>query len=478
MNWLAIVFPHLPLQALHLTRQVPHTTALALVDDARKPCILMCNAVAAAAGVRPGQSLQAARALHAGIQFWPHEEQMASQHLTALADWAWRFSSMVSVATDALLIEVGASLNLFGGWPAMQQRMAAELQQWGWHFQMAAAPTARGAHVLAQANARVFLTTPEQLHNALAGMPISQGGLDRSTADSLSAMGLRTLGELFRLPRAQLARRIGPAALTCLDQLRGLQKQPLTMHRPAQHYERRIEFDEPIRNHQALLFPMQRMIAEFAHFLTARQGGVQDFRWQLMHAGHASTCIDMHLLSARQDPAALLEYSRARLEHTSLAAPVEALALLARDLPALQPVHEDLFQANVENTSWPALVERLRMRLGDQALKVLELHADHRPAHAWRSRAWREPPLHADQSGQDPRRPTHPRPCWLLAQAIPMRPPPQYILSGPERIESGWWDHADQRRDYYIVQTRHGQTAWAYVPAGTHDGWMLHGWFA
>ena len=59
-----------------------------------------------------------------------------------------------------------------------------------------------------------------------------------------------------------------------------------------------------------------------------------------------------------------------------------------------------------------------------------------------------------------------------------MRPDPVAVLAGPERIESGWWDGADTRRDYYIVRTVHGQQAWAYRPPGMLDGWMLHGWFA
>lgn len=74
------------------------------------------------------------------------------------------------------------------------------------------------------------------------------------------------------------------------------------------------------------------------------------------------------------------------------------------------------------------------------------------------------------------------RPFWLLRRPQPLRGGPRRILAGPERIESGWWDERDQRRDYYIVETRSGQRAWAFVMAGcaahASDGWTLHGWFA
>ena len=61
---------------------------------------------------------------------------------------------------------------------------------------------------------------------------------------------------------------------------------------------------------------------------------------------------------------------------------------------------------------------------------------------------------------------------------MPLRDPRLRIVSGPERLESGWWDGEDARRDYYVLETSRGQRAWAFAPPGERDGWMLHGWFA
>ena len=55
------------------------------------------------------------------------------------------------------------------------------------------------------------------------------------------------------------------------------------------------------------------------------------------------------------------------------------------------------------------------------------------------------------------------------------------LLAGPERIETGWWDGADVRRDYYVAQTPGGGRAWIFRDhrRGTDDGeWWVHGWFA
>src|SRR3546814_822739 len=72
-----------------------------------------------------------------------------------------------------------------------------------------------------------------------------------------------------------------------------------------------------------------------------------------------------------------------------------------------------------------------------------------------------------------PAPPRPPRPAWLLARPIPLRDPCPRIVSGPERLESGWWDGADARRDYYVIETSQGQRAWAFAPVGEQGGWML-----
>ena len=64
-----------------------------------------------------------------------------------------------------------------------------------------------------------------------------------------------------------------------------------------------------------------------------------------------------------------------------------------------------------------------------------------------------------------------PRPVWLLQQPQPLperqsRPmldgAPLQLLSGPERIEAGWWDSALAERDYFIAQAADGALVWIY----------------
>ncbi len=472
--------------------------------------IVLANAAAEKAGVRAGQPLATAHMLCPRLAAAPRDHPAERQALESLAAWAYRFSAEINIATpDMLFVEVGASLTLFGGWPALQRRLRTELDTFGFAYSLAAAPTAAAACVLATHADGIAIPTMELLSDALGTVPLAASGLDAKTVAALHGMGFRDLHDLFRLPRAELGRRIGADALDHLDRMRGLANEVLPRWQPPNRFERRIEFSFGIESQAALAFPLQRLIREFALFLIARDGGVQRFALVLGHERGASTCVEVGLLAPQRDATALLELARARLERIELVAPVHALTLRADDLPPLCPLHQDLFETHRrEQMNWPALAERLRSRLGDEALRGLHCVADHRPGRAWgfmppaiaatsqhrrsggsrdavspvnrsKSLAAAAAPARAD-SGTSAKI----RPFWLLRRPIPLRGPPARVLAGPERIESGWWDEHDQRRDYYIIETRSGQRAWAFVEAGLPIGhgtaapWTLHGWFS
>ena len=54
---------------------------------------------------------------------------------------------------------------------------------------------------------------------------------------------------------------------------------------------------------------------------------------------------------------------------------------------------------------------------------------------------------------------------------------PLELSGGPERIETGWWDGRDVRRDYYAAHARSGVRLWVYRERDREGGWWLHGVF-
>ena len=469
MLWACLHFPDLPLRAVFDTQELRQPCAI-VAGPRQRPLVVDANAGARKAGVQRRHVLAAARALCAGLQARARDAGAEQRLLHSLAAWAYRFSSHVSLSEpDALLIEVGASLRLFGGWDALQRQLRAELADLEFHPAIAVAPLPAAARVLARRRDGFFAAQPAAMLEALADVPLAQAGLPEDTITLLHRVGFARLRDVFALPRPELARRTGPGVLLALDRLRGLETDLLPLYRPPDAFAHRVELDDRVEAWPPLLFPLRRLCGELALFLAARDGGVQRCELALDHENRQVTRVPIELLAPQREARRLYELIRSRLERVALEQPVCGIALIAKDLPTFKPQHRDLFEPKrAQALDWPELAERLRAHLGDDTVRGLAQAADHRPEKAWRF-------AHdAQLIAAEVRR----RPLWLLPQAIPLRGPAPRILAGPERIESGWWDGGDTRRDYYVVRTREGQRAWAYLPAGEHNGWMLHGWFA
>ena len=140
---------------------------------------------------------------------------------------------------------------------------------------------------------------------------------------------------------------------------------------------------------------------------------------------------------------------------------------------------------------WLRLLEVLTARLGAENVLQAAPRADYRPEHAnlWVSvqQKIRAPDARAQLP---PDMPALPRPAWLLAQPIALlmrehRPyygSPLKIISGGERIESGWWQSL-QTRDYFMAEGADHAHYWLYRerPSGGDPSsarWYLHGFFA
>jgi len=64
-----------------------------------------------------------------------------------------------------------------------------------------------------------------------------------------------------------------------------------------------------------------------------------------------------------------------------------------------------------------------------------------------------------------------------LPKPLPCHDGSLKLTSGPERIESGWWDGGDVARDYYVAEDKSGAQLWVYCDR-TSGEWYVHGVFA
>ena len=481
MLWLALQFPLLPLEVFHRGGTLAGPSAIA---DGTPPRILLPDADASNAGVRSGMTLAAAHALVPSLDTRPRDHPLEQRTLENLALWAEQFTPAISVdPSNALLLEIGGCLQLFHGLDAMSALVRTSIAELGFDVQLACAPTPAGALLLTRNGLDTFVLDKTALRQHLIRLPVD--GLDASphTLAALAGIGLRTVGDVLRLPRDGLARRFGRELIDHLDRAFGDCPDPRAPFISPPRFASRLVLPVPVPEIEQLLFGFKRLVLELAGFLAGRQAGVTRFAIALEHEDHPATRLRIELSMPSRDPAHLTLLLRERLSRTPLPQAVEAISIDAEETMQLAPASFSFFAErgdSVEDRS--ALVERLRARLGHDAVHGLALVPEHRPELAYREA---EPGTIAASTAGPP------RPLWLLAAPRPLARDahgphldgPLRLLRGFERIENGWWDDRDIQRDYFIAADPQGARLWVYRehgPAGEPDPerWFLHGLFS
>jgi protein ImuB len=419
--------------------------------------------------------------------------------LERLATSAQRFTPRVSlVAPDGLLLEVKGSLHLFNGTDGLIRALANECGTVGIKPAIALAPTPLAAMVAARVGKPFIVTNAAQLVGRLSSVPLTPLRWPQDVVERLARMGVRTIGQALRLPRAGFARRFGPEHLAELDRLTGRNADLRHHFQPRERFRRRRELTYELENNEALLAVLAPLLADLGKFLQERQRGVTELECRLRHR-HAppSICI-LRLAAPLADVARLTELLGERLSALTLPEPVRSCEIRS-GLPVLRVLASNpLWQPGEYGGSGgpeaPELIERLRARLGHAAVYGLQMLAGHRPGNAWgQSEPGRYPKI-ANTDGryrgacaplaQAPW-PAFRRPLWLLhtpqqleeTDGVPRRRGSLRFFGDVERIETGWWDGGDIGRDYYTVFDIYGVQLWIFRERAEPHRWFLHGVF-
>ncbi|MGQ0428883.1 MAG: Y-family DNA polymerase [Gammaproteobacteria bacterium] len=473
--WLAAHFPRLPLEALLPQAQSARAAAVTESGDPRR-IIVSCNERAARQGIAPGMGLAAALARVPGLRVEERQPAAEAALLDRLARWALQFTPVVSLEPPAaVLAEVRGSLDLFGGVMALFRRALAGLSGSGLRASLAIAPTPRAALWLARAGLGMTVTRADALPGLAAQLPLSCLQWPAETVAALGELGIRNLADLLRLPRAGFAARFGPRLLDELDAGLGRRPEPRRRHLAAERFDERLALPCEAVAAAGLSPALARLLANLEVFLRARSCSVSGVRLDLLHRACMPTRLRLGLAQPASGAGPLRELLRERLARCPLPAPVTTLRLRSTLLLPLAPSDANLLERrrNADPEATARLLDRLRARLGRHAVFGVRPVPEHRPERAWRVA---EPggglPLAASWPAAAPA-----RPLWMLAEPQPFDDWDGVQVSGPERIETGWWDGHDVRRDYYVAWTRAGVRLWIFRERPPDGGWFLHGVF-
>ena len=414
---------------------------------------------------------------------FPQLREETAYLLEDAAEWALQFTARISLAPpQAVLLEIGGSLHYFGGLEALRQQMNSALAESMWPIQSGIAPTPSAALLLARANNSTPVIHQAELNARLGCLSVHTLDLSTKQAAALQGLGCRNIDGLRSMPADGLARRLGRPLLMQLQRAFGERADPREYWAPSPIFSAKEDLtDESWQTHIPLAM-LSKMIDQLCQRLQRLHAEVTSIRVELQHRQRPPTTLNVGVLTPTRDAQRLKQLLAQHVDGLRLQSPIIAVACMAGPFAVSQDAPQDLLAAldpaETQRASWQTLVEDLGSRLSQDRVRGLQMRDEHRPEYAWQYSA------PAQQSDTKP--PPMPRPLWLLEQPRPLAAPqgqPQYhgqliLEQGPERIESGWWDGHDIRRDYYLASNTHGERLWIFRDRCKAGRWYLHGLFA
>jgi protein ImuB len=352
----------------------------------------------------------------------------------------------------------------------------------------------------------------------VAALRLSGGALSL-----LRRLGFRRIGELMDQPRAPFAARFEAELLLRLDQALGRAPEPLTAITPPPVYRVQASFLEPITSVEHVLTAATRLLQDLALRLAQDDIGARTLRLLLFRVDGDVTALDVALAAPSRDPAHIARLLALRLERVQAGLDAgfgfEAAAVHVRTAERLAPRQTGLAlsESDAPADGLAQLIDRLRQRLGSDAVRCIHPCESHLPERAEELRA-AEPaavmgnglrPLSITSTDNLQRAPkgsdpvvsiVAPRPILLLPvpepaevlALIPDGPPRQFrwrgVLhqvaeaEGPERIAPEWWRRSTEvERDYFVVEDMEGRRFWLFrhglYGGGATPQWFVHGVF-
>ena len=518
---ISLWLPRFPTDRLSRLKPAWRAEPLAVVArETRGLAVMALNGVAEAGGVRLGQTLSDARAIEPRLGVEPSDPAAEMAALQALATWCGRYTPWVALdrsGLDAgLWLDVTGCAALRGGETALLADLLHRLAGFGFEAKAALADTPGAAWAFARYRAGAFARYDDggvvlagETRARLAALPIAALRLGAAEVEALDRVGLRCIGELYRMPRGALARRFGTTLGRRLDQALGAAHEPLSPARAIAPYRVEHLFAEPIASLEAVHATTRALLEALATRLEADGRGVRRLELMLFKVDGAVDERTLGTSLAVREPSYLMRLLVEKLADVDVGFGVDAITLAAPLTDLLPRVQLGLdfeamgarrADAPDDDAALGQLIDRLGNRLGPESVDRPAPRQSHLPERAVVSAGALEP--QSDWSAHVMReRPLcllpRPEPIEVIAP-IPDDPPVMFrwrravhrvrAATGPERLAPEWWraagiDAADagesRFRDYYRVEDETGRRFWlfrlgAFRPGAT-PAWFMHG---
>ena len=330
--------PDRPLITIEAVRGVRHLVAVGVDGEAQ--------------GLRSGQTLTAARAVCptlVPLDADPVEDEAA---LGGLAAWCERYTPMAAPdPPDGLWLDITGCTAVFATEAELVQDLAVRLERNGIPCRLAVAGTTGTAWALAHAGADRIVLLPGEEKAALAELAIASLRLDAGMVTGLRRLGLRTVRDLLRIPRAQITARFGAMPVLRLDQALGTIEEAIDWPRPPIDWHERLAFAEPIGTPEDLARALSQLAEGLCRRLAEQDKGARRFVARFFRVDDVVPQIVVSTALPVRDAAYLAKLLREKLDSIDPGFGVEVIATGGRNRGVAD---------RCRRLSWPMSLRRMR----------------------------------------------------------------------------------------------------------------------
>lgn len=432
--------------------------------------VIDANDPARAHGVHPGITEAEARARCPDLSARPLSDAVAAAARHALLDATLVISPRVEDAGGGVVhVDTHGLARLIGDAEAVGKRLVKEARAVGFTAMVGLAESRAAARVAARLGRPVTVIPPGRERAMLAPAPIVVLEPDPKIAAVLTQWGIRTVGDLATLPRAELSARLGAPGVRLHELACGEDRDLFTPYSPppfyqdAQHVE--WELTTLAQVAEVLTLVLERLCARLA--LRHLVADVVDLDLTLTTAEHHH--VRVPFAYPLRDRPAMVTLALQAVESNPPRAAATALAVTAHPVRAL-PGQHGLWEPRLPaSRDLATILTRLSTLVGADAVGSPLLVDSHRPdavtlttfALGAAAAATTDPPArrHAQLML---RRVRPPRPITVEADDAPRAVTWNGVrygvttAAGPWRLSGEWWDVTGWARDEWDVALADG----------------------
>ena len=333
--WMALHLPLLPLVAS--TTTITQAATVVCQKNQRQYRVIAANKSAQRGGIRTNMALSSARTLVPQVRVLDRDLQAERLTIEQLATFATAWSPTVIIQYDQmLLLEIGSCMRLHHGLPALMKLIHKSFPTEKLGCRIAVTPTPASAVLCARSSGDICVTDRARLISHIGSIPVQKMKLTSRQHTLLTSLGVKYIGDLLRLPRDGLTRRLGLEFIRDLDRLTGKRPDPQTAFKPPLCFEANVDFEREMSKVEQLLPETKRLLEKLELYLQRSCAAIYHFEWRLQDDIHSCTQVPVRLNRLWQQTTLLIGLSQLALESSFPTGKVTQLALYAHPLPLTQ----------------------------------------------------------------------------------------------------------------------------------------------